>query len=154
MSTEGVLLILVGIALVAVLGLVGYMFLKLRRLTVDPAAYEDLSGKFNSLGQESEGRSAGAVRSEAWLPISYPSYPPPPTVVVEEEVQSRPMECILKPHNIVLSAPPALIDRPLLPPPRLARDAACSLLGTLFRNETPTTTPAPIRGVQQFRAGK
>ena len=51
MSTAGVLLILVGIALVAVLGLGGYMFLKLRRLTVDPAAYGELDGKFNSLGQ-------------------------------------------------------------------------------------------------------
>lgn len=51
MSAEGVMLIIVCIALVGVLALVGFMFVKLRRLQVDPAAYQQLDNRFNELGQ-------------------------------------------------------------------------------------------------------
>lgn len=51
LSTEGVLLIIVCLALAAVVGLVGFMFIRLRKLQVDPAAYENLQGRFNELGQ-------------------------------------------------------------------------------------------------------
>lgn len=50
MSAEGVLLIIVCIVLAGVLGLVGFMFVKLRKLQVDPSAYGQLEGKFNELG--------------------------------------------------------------------------------------------------------
>jgi hypothetical protein len=33
-----------------VIGLVVFMFLKLRKLQVDPAAYDQLQGRFNELG--------------------------------------------------------------------------------------------------------
>ena len=33
-----------------VIGLVGFMFLKLRKLQVDPSAYEQMQGRFNELG--------------------------------------------------------------------------------------------------------
>ena len=45
LSTEGVILIIVCIMLAGVLGLVGYMFMRLRKLTVDPSAYGELQGK-------------------------------------------------------------------------------------------------------------
>ena len=51
MSTEGVFLVLVVLILVAVVALTGYMLLRLRRLSVDPAAYGELQGRFNELGQ-------------------------------------------------------------------------------------------------------
>jgi len=51
LSVEGILLIIVCIVLAGVLGLIAFMFLKLRRLQIDPAAYDDLQGRFNELGQ-------------------------------------------------------------------------------------------------------
>lgn len=45
LSTEGVILIIVCIMLAGVLGLVGYMYIRLRKLNVDPSAYGDLAGK-------------------------------------------------------------------------------------------------------------
>lgn len=51
LSAEGIILILVCIVLAGVLGLLGYMLVKLRRLQVDPAAYGQLTNKFNELGQ-------------------------------------------------------------------------------------------------------
>lgn len=48
-TTEGVILAFVLLLLVAVVGMVAYMFLKLRRLNVDPSAYENLQGRFNQL---------------------------------------------------------------------------------------------------------
>jgi hypothetical protein len=45
MSAEGIILIIVCIALAGVIALVVFMFLKLRRLQVDPAAYGELEGK-------------------------------------------------------------------------------------------------------------
>ena len=45
MSTEGVLLIIVCLALAGVLGFLAYMVLKLRRLNVNPQAYGQLEGK-------------------------------------------------------------------------------------------------------------
>lgn len=50
-STEGVLLIIVCVALVAVVALTVYMVLRLRRLNVAADAYGSLEGKFNELGQ-------------------------------------------------------------------------------------------------------
>ncbi len=50
MSPEGVILIIVCIMLAGVLGGVGYMFLRLRKLQVDPTAYGQLEGKYNELG--------------------------------------------------------------------------------------------------------
>lgn len=44
-STEGVLLIIVCIALAGVLGLTGYMMLRLRRIQVSADAYGELQGK-------------------------------------------------------------------------------------------------------------
>jgi hypothetical protein len=49
-SVETVFLIIMVILLVAVLGLVAFMMLRLRRLTIDPAAYGELAGRFNELG--------------------------------------------------------------------------------------------------------
>lgn len=48
LSTEGILLIIVCLALAAVVGLVVFMFLRLRKLQVDPAAYENLQGRCES----------------------------------------------------------------------------------------------------------
>ncbi len=45
MSAEGIILIVVLIALAMVVGLVIFMFLKLRKLTVDPGAYDQLQGR-------------------------------------------------------------------------------------------------------------
>lgn len=42
---EGVLLIIVCLALAAVVGAVGFMFIRLRKLQVDPSAYENLQGR-------------------------------------------------------------------------------------------------------------
>lgn len=50
-NVAGVFLIIVSICLVAILGAMGYMVVKLRRLRVDPDAYESLEGRFNELGQ-------------------------------------------------------------------------------------------------------
>jgi hypothetical protein len=50
LSAEGVILIVVCIVLAMVIGLVGFMFLKLRKLQVDPSAYEQMQGRFNELG--------------------------------------------------------------------------------------------------------
>ena len=50
LSAEAVILIVVCIMLAGVLGAVGFMFIKLRKLQVDPAAYGQLEGKFNELG--------------------------------------------------------------------------------------------------------
>jgi len=51
MATETILLIVVCIVLAAVLGVVSFMLLKLRRLNVNPARYSELQGKYNELGQ-------------------------------------------------------------------------------------------------------
>ena len=45
LSVEGILLIVVCIMLAGVVGLVAFMFMRLRKLTVDPAAYENLQGR-------------------------------------------------------------------------------------------------------------
>lgn len=50
LSTESIILIIVCIVLCGVIGLVAFMFLKLRKLQVDPAAYGELQGRFNELG--------------------------------------------------------------------------------------------------------
>jgi cbb3-type cytochrome oxidase subunit 3 len=50
MGAETVILIVVCIVLCAVIALVAFMFLKLRKLQVDPAAYGELQGRFNELG--------------------------------------------------------------------------------------------------------
>lgn len=50
LSSEAVILIIVCIMLAGVLGAVAFMFVKLRKLQVDPAAYGQLEGKFNELG--------------------------------------------------------------------------------------------------------
>lgn len=50
LSAEGVILIIVCVVLAMVIGLVGFMFLKLRKLQVDPSAYEQMQGRFNELG--------------------------------------------------------------------------------------------------------
>jgi hypothetical protein len=49
MSAEGVILIIVCIVLCGVIGLVAFMFLKLRKLQVDPAAYGELQGRCESM---------------------------------------------------------------------------------------------------------
>lgn len=49
-STESVILIVVCIVLAAVLFLVGFMLLRLRKLQINPASYDQLEGKFNELG--------------------------------------------------------------------------------------------------------
>lgn len=51
LGVEGVMLIVVCVALAGVIGLVAFMLLKLRRLNVNPAAYAELQGKYNELGQ-------------------------------------------------------------------------------------------------------
>lgn len=45
MSTEGIILIIVCCVLAGVIGLVAFMFIKLRKLQVDPAAYNELQGR-------------------------------------------------------------------------------------------------------------
>jgi hypothetical protein len=50
LSGEAIILIVVCIVLSMVIGLVVFMFLKLRKLQVDPAAYDQLQGRFNELG--------------------------------------------------------------------------------------------------------
>jgi len=44
-TTEGIMLIIILIALTTVIGLVVFMFMKLRKLTVDPGAYDQLQGR-------------------------------------------------------------------------------------------------------------
>ena len=51
MSLETILLIVVCVILAAVLGVVAFMCVKLRRLNVNPARYGELQGKYNELGQ-------------------------------------------------------------------------------------------------------
>lgn len=51
LSLEAIFLIIVCIILAGTMGLVGFMVLKLRRFQVDPAAYGELQGRFNELGQ-------------------------------------------------------------------------------------------------------
>jgi hypothetical protein len=53
MSTESILLIIVCIVLAGVLGVVAFMVIKLRRLNVNPGAYNELQGKYNELGMMS-----------------------------------------------------------------------------------------------------
>ena len=50
LSAEGVILIVVCLVLTAVIGLVVFMFVKLRKLQVDPNAYSALENRFNELG--------------------------------------------------------------------------------------------------------
>ena len=50
LSAESIILIIVCLVLAAVIALVAFMFLKLRKLQVDPAAYGELQGRFNELG--------------------------------------------------------------------------------------------------------
>lgn len=50
LSGEAIILIVVCVVLSMVIGLVVFMFLKLRKLQVDPAAYDQLQGRFNELG--------------------------------------------------------------------------------------------------------
>ena len=50
LSSEAIILVIVCIMLSLVLAAVGYMFIKLRNLQVDPSAYGQLEGKFNELG--------------------------------------------------------------------------------------------------------
>jgi len=45
LSAEGIILIIVCLVLAGVLGLIGYMYIRLRKLNVDPSAYGDLQGK-------------------------------------------------------------------------------------------------------------
>jgi hypothetical protein len=52
LSPEGIILIIVCLMLAGVLGLVGFMFHKLRKLQVDPSAYGDLQGKCAYIQQE------------------------------------------------------------------------------------------------------
>ena len=47
LGAEGIILIIVCLMLAGVLGLVGYMFMRLRKLSVDPSAYGELQGKYN-----------------------------------------------------------------------------------------------------------
>lgn len=49
-SVEGGLLIAVCVVLAGVIFMTGYMFVKLRKLQIDPAAYSELEGRFNELG--------------------------------------------------------------------------------------------------------
>ena len=53
MSTESILLIIVCVVLAGVLGVVAFMVIKLRRLNVNPSAYNELQGKYNELGMMS-----------------------------------------------------------------------------------------------------
>lgn len=48
LSVEAIILIVILVALAAVVGLVVFMFLKLRKLTVDPGAYDQLQGRCES----------------------------------------------------------------------------------------------------------
>lgn len=50
LTSEAIILVIVCIMLAALLGVVGFMFIKLRKLQVDPGAYGQLEGKFNELG--------------------------------------------------------------------------------------------------------
>lgn len=49
-SVEMVFLVIMVILLVISVAMVAFMLLRLRRLTVDPAAYGELAGRFNELG--------------------------------------------------------------------------------------------------------
>jgi hypothetical protein len=49
-GVEGGLLIAGCLVLVLVIGMTVFMFLKLRKLQIDPAAYSELEGRFNELG--------------------------------------------------------------------------------------------------------
>lgn len=51
LGVEGIFLIIVCVVLAGVLGLVAFMVVKLRKLAVNPAAYAELQGKYNELGQ-------------------------------------------------------------------------------------------------------
>jgi hypothetical protein len=50
-SADAAALVLVCVLLLAVLGLLGFMYNKLRRVQLDPDAYSQLSHRFNELGQ-------------------------------------------------------------------------------------------------------
>lgn len=51
LSVEGVFLIIACIGLAVVMGMILYMINRLRKLRVDPTAFQGLSGQFNELGQ-------------------------------------------------------------------------------------------------------
>lgn len=48
---EGIVLIIVCIALALTLGMAGFMFLRLQRLSIAPSAYGRLQGRYNAVGQ-------------------------------------------------------------------------------------------------------
>ena len=48
---EGVFLIIACVGLVAVVVMITFMIARLRKLRVDPSSYQNLSGKFNEVGQ-------------------------------------------------------------------------------------------------------
>jgi hypothetical protein len=63
MPVESILLIVVCIVLAAVIGMTGFMFLKLRKLQIDPAAYSELEGRFNELGMVRAARHSRPVHA-------------------------------------------------------------------------------------------
>jgi hypothetical protein len=69
MSAEGVILIIVCIALAGVLGGVAYMFVRLRKLQVDPSAYGQLEGKYNELGVRFHWKVSARAKQQHPTPI-------------------------------------------------------------------------------------
>ena len=51
MSTEGAFLVIALVLLLLVIVLTGWMYLKVRKLRVNPNAYGQLKGQYNQLGQ-------------------------------------------------------------------------------------------------------
>ena len=73
LGAEGILLIIVCIFLTAVVGLVGYMFVRLRKLQVDPSAYESLQGRCELEGGGGGGgqlQNAPRGTHPHWLDVS------------------------------------------------------------------------------------
>ena len=66
LGVESILLIIVCIVLAGVLGLIGFMFLKLRRLQVDPAAYDDLQGRCECATSTTESRRVFRCHTPDW----------------------------------------------------------------------------------------
>ena len=80
LGAEGVILIIVCIMLAGVLGLVGYMFMRLRKLSVDPSAYGELQGKYNELSMDSHLQPLTAPRTRGRTSLTpldtHPTSPP------------------------------------------------------------------------------
>jgi hypothetical protein len=102
MGAEGIILIIVCLMLAGVLGLVGYMFVRLRKLQVDPSAYGELQGKCAcsaGFGRRARARAGSSPSSHP------PALPPSPqtTSSAWSHEGARRAACNLQPLSFIVT---------------------------------------------------